>query len=78
MGLFIFIHEWGCDIKKKQFFLGVLANFTGFLKIKWLGVVYDYVITWMKVLSHGTEDNMYNVYSCGIIGVIVHSHVINI
>ena len=34
-------------------------------------MVYDYVIRWLKVLSH-----IYDLYSRGIIGVIIHGHVI--
>ena len=37
----------------------------------------------MSMLSHGwkcnpMDENIYDFYSCGIIGVIVHGHVINI
>ena len=42
----------------------------------WSGVGYHYVITWMKVLSHRQANTIF--YSRGIIGVIVHRHVINI
>ena len=41
-------------------------------------MVYDYVIIWMKVLSYPMDENIYDFYSRGIIGVNAHGHVIKI